>query len=356
MSKTNKDTQFKAVNRASKDVKGGDKIRIVDRYGSCDPYEIGDVLNVLKVDKDGDVRETQEHGGYCILNDEFEIVEEVTAESGCGKVKITTPDGTTAEGSAEEVAKLFKAMGFEGSESSEEGVEESFEYEGKTVVVTGGELDLRKGYAGWSEDGQGIVKYGSVGEIVEKTGGGIYVKFDEEVVSRGNARLSRFYLKDGEYEFIDADNIEVGDAVKLNIAEGGTPKLGWSTVINGDVVEVIYKRNSAVVTYDAKFPSHNNWTGVPGVFKLIAKGGYGTEDAEKDSEDVREYEIGDIVELVSGAGTGTLHGTSNGGYYEICTGLNGGGKHRIASGTVETAYAYLHQLKLICKAEDRADK
>lgn len=59
---------------------------------------------------------------------------------------------------------------------------------------------------GWGLEGQGLMKVGAVGEVVEIDGKGVYVKFDDRQpgVSAGKESRQRFYLRNGEYEVISA--------------------------------------------------------------------------------------------------------------------------------------------------------
>src|SRR5699024_857555 len=58
---------------------------------------------------------------------------------------------------------------------------------GKYVEVVAGENGIHKGYAGWGKDGQGLVKYGSVGKVVEyHDGGDITVDFEGKVLRETN--------------------------------------------------------------------------------------------------------------------------------------------------------------------------
>ena len=53
-------------------IKVGDKVKVVKPWSSY--YKVGDVLTVTGTDYDGGITHTKEHGEYCILGEEVEVI------------------------------------------------------------------------------------------------------------------------------------------------------------------------------------------------------------------------------------------------------------------------------------------
>src|SRR5699024_6664325 len=193
--------------------------------------------------------------------------------------------------------------------------------------------------------------------VNEETSKGVYVEFDEGLPKHdglGDYRsLGRFFLLDGEYEFIDEDDIVVGDTVKLDIPEGEKPSFGWCGVENGSIGKVVDNRLSSIYTgknhvYDVNFEGFEGWTGVPNEFKLIAKGDY--EDSKDDKttdEEVYYPKKGDIVRVVDGITSGHEVGTIG----EVVEGDGTNSPYVEANGIQK-----YNTVELVCRAEDRADR
>ena len=77
----------------NKIIKVGDKVKVVKKCLSCDPYSVGDVLTVTGTDCDGDITFTKEHGEQCVLSDEVEVIkQEAKAGDDMQTIKINGKD------------------------------------------------------------------------------------------------------------------------------------------------------------------------------------------------------------------------------------------------------------------------
>lgn len=165
----------------------GDKILVTDAHLTNGKYDNGDILTV----KDYYYRniigryvaEVGEDKPY-LHREEFEIIErpEATSEE--------TPEAKPEVGSVVKATKDVSDMN-------------------------------DKSYVGWSKGGQGLVRVGTTGEVIEVSGKGVYAKFDEEAAKTSEAYTERFFLANGEYEVIEEtpdfpapETIEAGDIVR----------------------------------------------------------------------------------------------------------------------------------------------
>lgn len=101
--------------------KVGDKIRVVTDILSDGRYSNGDILTIRRIDRDGDYY-VEEHD-IVMFGREFEVIIEedeecMTKEDECNTIKMTLPDGTIIEGTAESLADMQRFAGGEDAEES----------------------------------------------------------------------------------------------------------------------------------------------------------------------------------------------------------------------------------------------
>lgn len=223
--------------------KAGDKVRVVEPIDSYCYYEEDDILTIRKIDIDGDYY-VEEHD-LVMFEDEFEVIDEgddedMTKEKDCNTIKMTLPDGTIIEGTAESLAEMPKLVGStEASEESDKAVKV-----GDTIKAVAG--DYRSGNAegepavGWYKAGQGLVKIGAYGKVKEVNSDDIVAEFDEDEdgSKAGLSRLNRFTLHRSEYDVVSEGyekiTFKVGDKAKVksrNVCMHG--------FYVGDTVEII---------------------------------------------------------------------------------------------------------------------
>lgn len=154
------------------------------------------------------------------------------------------------------------------------------------------------GFVGWSKLGQGLVKLGDIGEIVERESEGIYAKFPE---GGSLGSRERFFLKHGEYEVL-------GEAVRERIThEGAEYKLVDRKAQPGDVVVFTESTTSYVVNGKTYGP-------------VDEEGEFGDDDGEyigvyrghngRDIQNTKVYEpvaqplkVGDYAKVVGSSNT-----------------------------------------------------
>lgn len=197
-------------------------------------------------------------------------------------IKMTLADGTVIEGTAEELAKLQKLFPAENGADNIEESEESLV--GKYVIFTdtdGADLTAGKAY-------EIKYEYGDCLDIIDDIGETQTVFKDEQD--------SRF-----AYEIVDEiPELQVGDKVKLVIADGKKPEFGWGGVSNGDVGVV---KSISVEIISVNFPKQVGWMALRSElvitdeeFEVFNEGDYAKVIGNTHFGDAEE---GDIVKIIS---------------------------------------------------------
>lgn len=292
-----------------------------------------------------------EHGNFTwkyIKN--YELVEEDDKMSEQKTIKMTMPDGTIIEGTAEELTKLQQL-----SEGATEKAEESKPEEkvagrvkvGHVIRITSPdfmdagdnydkgdimvvqELDCVGDVAVTDKHRGQILRreYEIIGEesvAKDETEGRTYRKIDEDDANDGDFlafthdEILPSYLKNGKkYMIFEIDAwgdphiidevgdefdtcgrsydvfektgiIEEGDTVRLSIEDGVVPRFGWGRVSNGSVGKVSRFLFGGKIEVD--FPEQKSWGAVISELELVSKAGSESEavDEEVTKVDVKE--------------------------------------------------------------------
>ncbi len=145
----------------------GERILITEPDMSFGEYDKGDVLKVIGHYTD-DVKDVLAEGIEVFIGaDEYEVIieekgsEDMTKESACNTIKMTMPDGTVIEGTAESLAEMYKLS----EEQAEEDVVEEFSKgDSELEKVEISEVDESFFRAGRSP---GELKIGDIVEVTE---------------------------------------------------------------------------------------------------------------------------------------------------------------------------------------------
>lgn len=211
-------------------------------------------------------------------------------------------------------------------------------------------------------------RVGDIVEIMEVDGGAVPFRVRTVVGHKpGDSNWARPFAlvraTDEEVAVAKAQLFNVGDTVKLTLADGESPKYGFGGVENGDIGKVVSTPDSRVIV---DFPSYSWWKADPSELTKLTTEEVAeierkkAEEAAREAErakwakigrEVNEFKRGDIVEVMESGSSGYRVGL-----VDVVT-HGDDDVLRLSTGTDRTCpWIVSRRVKLVVPVEQRFDR
>lgn len=341
----------------------GERIKVVAAWWANGKYDNGDELTVDRVDSDGDIHVTTAKGDAFIALKEYVVLEPVDAAKPTETFKVgdrailaTKVGGYLAGFTVGDTVKIvenpydpdpehYRVENAEGTRgyAAKNGGLKAIEPMKPERLKVGDYVQVTK------PGGSHNYKIGEFVQITEMYGRGIdaFKGLRSSNATIGNWLFPKQVIPATEAQFTMSTpkpTFNVGDTVKLTVADGKTPRFNWGSVKNGDVGTVRYVRPDKVVV---NFPSQSSWNADPTELTKVSAG-----EAQPKPDPRSQFAKGDKVRLIAKADR--LNGYAVGKIYEVKDPFSGTDRVQITGGGQQHGYPKAHELEKVTEADVKA--